>query len=44
MTEKFSHKFDGIPLRAKLYLTTTNIKDKKDHEQPNWRSGIQFPK
>lgn len=26
MTEKFSHKFDGIPLRAKCYLTKTNNK------------------
>lgn len=29
MTKRFSSKFDGIPLRAKLYLTRTNIKDKK---------------
>lgn len=25
MTEKFSHKFDNIPLRSKLYLTKTNL-------------------
>lgn len=24
MTEKFEHKFDGLPLRAKLYLSRTN--------------------
>lgn len=43
MTTKFSPKFDGIPLRAKLYLTTTNWKDKKEHEQPNWQKGIDIP-
>lgn len=43
MTTKFSHKFDGIPLRAKLYLTTTNWKDRKEHEQPNWRNAIEIP-
>lgn len=32
MTEKFSGRFDGIPLRAKLYLSTTNWKDRKDNE------------
>lgn len=35
MTKKFEHKFNGIPLRAKLYLTTTNWYDKKNHEQKN---------
>lgn len=43
MTTKFSHKFDGIPLRGKLYLSTTNWKDRKDNEQPNWRQHIEFP-
>ena len=27
MTKKFEHKFDNIPLRAKLYTTTTNAAD-----------------
>lgn len=44
MTDKFNHKFDGIPLRAKLYLTTTNWKDRKEHEQPNWRNAISIPR
>lgn len=43
MTTKFSHKFDNIPLRAKLYLSTTNWKDRKYHEQPNWKEGIEIP-
>lgn len=43
MTAKFSHKFDGIPLRAKLYLSTTNWKDRKDNEQPNWNTSIRIP-
>lgn len=32
MTDKFNHKFDGLPLRAKLYWSTTNWKDRKHHE------------
>src|SRR5690606_33120406 len=37
MTDKFSPKFDGIPLRAKLYLARTNVADRikvaiNDHE------------
>ena len=43
MTTKFNHKFDDIPLRAKLYLSTTNWKDRKDHEQPNWQQRITIP-
>ncbi len=43
MTKKFSHKFWGIPLRAKLYLTTTNWKDRKNHEQPNPYETIEIP-
>lgn len=37
MTERFSHKFDGIPLRAKCYLTkTTNKKAiEVDLSKPN---------
>lgn len=42
MTTKFTHKFDGIPLRAKLYLSTTNTYDKKEHEQSNINR-IEFP-
>jgi hypothetical protein len=30
MTEKFSHKFDNIPLRAKLYLSRTTTADKEE--------------
>lgn len=30
MTDKFSHKFDGIPLRAKLYLSRTTAKEHKE--------------
>lgn len=44
MTTKFSPKFDGIPLRAKLYLSTTNWKDRKYNEQPNWHEGITIPR
>lgn len=39
MTTRFEHKFDGIPLRAKLYLSRTNAKDaeeldiKKDYDK-----------
>lgn len=44
MTTKFSSKFDNIPLRAKLYLTTTNWYDRKQHEQPNWKQGITIPR
>jgi hypothetical protein len=43
MTSKFSHKFDGIPLRAKLYLTTTTWGDRKKHEQKNWKNYIEIP-
>lgn len=43
MTYKFSHKFDDIPLRAKLYLSTTTWKDRKYNEQPNWKKEIQIP-
>lgn len=43
MTTKFEHKFNGIPLRAKLYITTTNWKDRKNNEQPNWKQGIEIP-
>lgn len=43
MTSKFSHKFGGIPLRAKLYLSIKNTADKKHHETKNYRSEIRFP-
>lgn len=43
MTEKFSHKFDGIPLRAKLYLSTTNAYDRKKYETRDYRKQIIFP-
>lgn len=43
MTTKFEPKFDGIPLRAKLYLTTTNWYDRKNHEQKNWKQYIEIP-
>lgn len=42
MTDKFSHKFDGIPLRAKLYLTTTNWHDRKSQEQKNWQNEVIY--
>lgn len=32
MTKKFSYKFDNIPLRAKLYMSVTNVADKKKYE------------
>jgi hypothetical protein len=35
MTRKFSHKFNGIPLRAKLYLSVTNWADRKHNEIKN---------
>jgi hypothetical protein len=40
MTTKFNNKFDGIPLRAKLYLSTTNWKDRKYNEQRDWKNGV----
>ena len=43
MTKRFSSKFGGIPLRAKLYLSTTNFKDRKHNEQPNWKNTITIP-
>lgn len=43
MTVKFSHKFDGIPLRAKLYLSTTTTADKKKHETKQYRNEIVYP-
>jgi len=43
MTKRFSSKFGGIPLRAKLYLSTTNFKDRKYNEQPNWQNTITIP-
>lgn len=43
MTTKFTHKFDGIPLRAKLYLSTTNTADKKKYETKDYRRHISFP-
>jgi hypothetical protein len=43
MTSRYSHKFDGIPLRAKLYLSTTTVADKKNHEQINWKTQINIP-
>lgn len=30
MTDKYSHKFDGIPLRAKLYLSRTTAKEAQE--------------
>ncbi len=44
MTSKFSPKFDDIPLRAKLYLSTSNWKDRKYNEQPNWKQGVNIPR
>lgn len=44
MTKKFEYKFDDIPLRAKLYLSTTNWKDRKDNEQKDWKTKIKIPK
>jgi len=43
MTTKFSPYFDDIPLRAKLYLSTTTVADKKNHEQKNWKTQIIIP-
>lgn len=43
MTKKFEHKFDNIPLRAKLYLSTTNWADRKNNEQKNWKNEIKIP-
>lgn len=43
MTDRFSKKFDGIPLRAKLYLSTTTVADKKHHEVKNWKTKITIP-
>lgn len=43
MTTKFEPKFDGIPLRAKLYLTKTNWYDRKNHEQKHWKKYIEIP-
>lgn len=42
MTSKFSPKFDGIPLRAKLYLSTTNYADRKNYETKQGEP-INFP-
>lgn len=43
MTSKFSPKFDGIPLRAKLYTSITNKADKKKYESSDFRSNIILP-
>ncbi len=43
MTTKFSYKFDGIPLRAKLYLSITNTYDKKKWEQKDINN-LVFPR
>lgn len=43
MSTKFEHKFDRIPLRMKLYLTTTNWYDRKNHEQKHWKQYIEIP-
>lgn len=43
MTTKFTHKFDGIPLRAKLYTSITNTYDKKKHETKNYHDNISLP-
>lgn len=44
MTTKFSPKFDNIPLRAKLYLSTTNWRDRKYNEQKDWQQGLIYSK
>lgn len=42
MTSKFSPKFGGIPLRAKLYLSVTNYADRKNYETKQ-NEPINFP-
>ncbi len=42
MTDKFSPKFDGIPLRAKLYLSRTTAKEHKEIKIEDAKSIRQF--
>lgn len=44
MTEKFSHKFDNIPLRAKLYLSRTTCAEKEEVKLDNKKQLRQYLK
>lgn len=42
MTERFSHKFDGIPLRSKMYLSRTNANEAEEVDISDTKRIFEF--